>query len=58
MKHGLNEQDLNKVTISYITDKSIKHQSFVYAQLNVKTVLFITIQLNTGHFFALRLNVI
>ena len=27
-----------------ITNNSIKHQSFVYTQLNVKTVLFQTIQ--------------
>ena len=27
-----------------ITNNSIKHQSFVYTQLNVKTVLFTTIQ--------------
>ena len=27
-----------------ITNNSIKHQSFVYTQLNVKTVLFLTIQ--------------
>ena len=27
-----------------ITNNSFKHQSFVYNQLNVKTVLFLTIQ--------------
>ena len=39
-----------------ITNKFIKHQSFVYTQLNDLTVLFLTIQLNISHLFALRLD--
>ena len=40
-----------------ITNNSIKHQSFVYTLLNVKTVLFLTIQLSASHLFPLSLNV-
>ena len=40
-----------------ITNNSIKHQSFVYKQLNDQTVLFLTIQLNISHLFAPSLNV-
>ena len=29
-----------------VTNNSIKHQPFVYTQLNVQTVLFLTIQFN------------
>ena len=32
-----------------ITNNSIKHQSFVYTQLNDQTVLFQTIQFNISH---------
>ena len=39
-----------------ITNNSIKHQSFVYKQLNVKTMLFLTIQFSNSHLFALSLN--
>ena len=35
-----------------ITNKSIKCQSFVYTQLNIKKVLFLTIQLGISHLFA------
>ena len=40
-----------------ITNNSIKHQSFVYPQLNAQTVIFLTIQLNISCLFALSLNV-
>ena len=40
-----------------ITNNSIKHQSFVYIQLNVQTVLFHIIQFRINHLFALSLNV-
>ena len=40
-----------------MTKKSIKHQSFVQTQLNVKTVLFQTIQFSISHLFALSLSV-
>ena len=40
-----------------ITNNSIKNQSFVYAQLNNRTVLFQTIQFSISHFFTLSLNV-
>ena len=35
----------------------IKHQSFVFTQINNKIVLFQTIQLRISHLFALSLNV-
>ena len=38
-------------------NNSIKHQSFVYTQLNDQTVLFQTIQFTKSHLFALSLNV-
>ena len=38
----------------YITNNSVKHQSFVYKRLNVKTVLFLKIQFSRSHLFALR----
>ena len=41
----------------YVTNNSIKHHSFVYRQLNDQTVLFLTIQFNISHLFALSLNV-
>ena len=37
----------------YHTNNSIKLQSFVYIQLNDKTVLFLTIQFSLNHLFAL-----
>ena len=40
-----------------ITNNSIKHQSFVYKQLNDKTVLFQPIQFSISNLFALSLNV-
>ena len=40
----------------YITNNSMKHQLFVYIQLNDQTVLFLTIQFNLSHLFALSLN--
>ena len=40
-----------------ITNNSIKHQSFVYIQLNDQRVLFQTIQFPISHLFALSLNV-
>ena len=39
-----------------IVNNSIKHQSFVYTQLNYQTVLFQTIQFSINHLFALSLN--
>ena len=39
------------------TNNSIKHQSFVYTELNDQTVLFQTIQFSISHLFALSLNV-
>ena len=40
-----------------ITNHSIKHQSFVYTQLNDQTVLFQIIHSSISHLFALSLNV-
>ena len=40
-----------------ITNNSIKHQSFVYKQLNDQTIVFQIIQFSLNHFFALSLNV-
>ena len=40
-----------------ITNNAIKHQSFVYTQLNNQTVLFQTIQFSINHLFALSLNI-
>ena len=39
------------------TENSIKHQLFVYAQLNDQTVLFQAIQFSLSHLFSLSLNV-
>ena len=39
-----------------IINNSIKHQSFVYTQLNDQTVLFLTIQSSTSHLFAYGFN--
>ena len=41
----------------YITNNLIKHRLFVYSQLNAKTVLFQTIQMNISYLFVLSLNV-
>ena len=41
----------------YISNKSIKYESFVYTQLNEQTVLFLTIQFSISHVFSLSLNV-
>ena len=40
-----------------ITNNSIKHQSFVYTQLNDEKVLFQTIQFSISDLFVLGLNV-
>ena len=40
-----------------ITNNSIKHQLFVYTQLNDKIILFLTLQFNVNHLFELSLNV-
>ena len=40
-----------------ITNNSIKHQSFVYTQLNDQTVLYLKIQFRISLLFALSLNV-
>ena len=40
-----------------ITYNLIKHQSFVYIQLNDQAVLFQTIQFSISHLFAYSLNV-
>ena len=42
--------------LQYITKNSIKHQSFVYTQLNDQTVLFQTLQFSISHLFAHSLN--
>ena len=39
------------------TNNSIKHEPFVYTQLNDKTVPFLIIQFSISHLFPLRLNV-
>ena len=39
-----------------INNNSIKHQSFVYIQLNDQTFLFLTIQFIIGHLFTLSLD--
>ena len=44
-------------TLLCITNNSIKHQSFVYTQLNDRTVLFLTYQVSLIYLFALSLNV-
>ena len=38
-----------------ITNNSIKHQSFIYTQLNDQTVLFQTIQFSISHLISLSL---
>ena len=40
-----------------VTDNSIKHQLFIYTQLDDQTVLFSTIQFSISHLFAHSLNV-
>ena len=40
-----------------IPNNSIKHQTFVYTQLNDQTVLFLMIQFSISHFFSHSLNV-
>ena len=40
----------------YITNNSIKYQSFLYAQLNGYSVLFLTIQFSISLLFALSLD--
>ena len=56
-----NLAEVNKVkwfqVLLSITNNSIKHQSFVYTQLNEQTVLFLTIQFSLSHLFTLSLNV-
>ena len=41
----------------YISNNSIKHQSFVYTQLNDQTVLFQAIQFIISHLFTFSLNI-
>ena len=41
----------------YITNNSIKHQSFLYTHLNDQTFIFLTIQFSRRYLFALSLNV-
>ena len=40
-----------------ITSNSIKHQTFIYTQLNYQTVLFLTFRFSISHLFAHSLNV-
>ena len=40
-----------------IINNSIKHQGFVYTQLNDQTVVFQSIKFGMSHLFALSLNV-
>ena len=57
----LNLALVNKIkwfqVLLYITNNSIKYQSFVSTQLNDQTVQFLTIQFSISHLFALSLNV-
>ena len=53
-KHKSTKLDSSKYCYVSLT---IKHQSFVYTQLNDQTVLFQTIQFSVSHLFALSLNV-
>ena len=39
-----------------IIDNSIRHQSFVYTQLNDQTIQFLTVQFSISHLFALSLD--
>ena len=52
---------INKVkwfkVLQCIINNSIKHQSFVYTQLDYQTVLFLTIQFSISHLIAHCLNV-
>ena len=41
----------------WITNNSVKYQSFVYKHLNDQTVLFLAIKFSRAHLFALSLNV-
>ena len=41
----------------YITNNSIIHQSFVYTQLNVRIVLFLTIRFRISHLLPYSLNI-
>ena len=54
-------QIVNKVkwfkVLPSIAKNSMKHQSFVYTQLNDQKVLFQTIQFSISHLFVLSLNV-
>ena len=43
--------------LPFNTNNSIKHQSFVYTQLNDQLVLLRAIQFSISHLFALSLNV-
>ena len=42
--------------LRFNSNNSIKHQSFVYTQLNDQTVLFQAIQFSISHLFELNLN--
>ena len=48
---------LNVPKYYYITKNSIKHQSFLYTQLNDQTILFQTSQFRLSYLLALSLNV-
>ena len=45
------------LSIAMYHNNSVKHQSFVYTQLNDQTVLFLTIRFIRRHLFAFSLNV-
>ena len=59
--YAIKSKQTNKVewfqVLLCITNNSIKHQSFVYAQLNDPAVLFQTIQFSISHLFTHSLNV-
>ena len=46
-----------KSSLYCIPNNSIKHQSFVYTQLNNQTVTFLTTQFSKSHLFALSLDI-
>ena len=50
-------QQSQRVPSIAMNNNSIKHQSFLYTQLNDQTVLYLTIQYNISYLLALSLNV-
>ena len=54
--HKTQQTKPNQVLL-WITHNSIKHQSFIYIQLNGERVLFLTIWFNVNHLFAHCFNI-